>query len=100
MECVDYDNNFQLELCDKFPLWVPPPKQPRSSGKSSPKKSKLAGRKRKRDENPDFDDDDSNEDERELEEASGGRGESEDPSVDEEVLTYTPRGTRSRPICL
>ena len=95
MECVDYDDNFQCQLCDKFPLWVPPPKQTRGSGKSSPKKSKLAGRKRKREESPDFND----EDEGELE-ASGGRGESEDLSEDEEVLTYTPRGTRSRPICL
>ena len=48
MECVDYDDDFQRQLCDKFPLWVPPPKQTRGSGKSSPKKSKLAGRKRKR----------------------------------------------------
>ena len=97
MECVGYDNNFQLELCDKFRLWVPPPKPPRSSRKSH-KISKLAGRKRKREESPDFDDD-LNEDEEGLE-ASGRGRESEDLSEDEEVLTYTPRGTRSRPICL
>jgi hypothetical protein len=95
MECVGYDNNFQLELCDKFPLWVPPPKKPRGSNKSSSKKSKLAGRKRKREESPDFElDNDLNEDGR------SGDSEPEHVSEDEEVLTYRPRGTRSRPICL
>jgi hypothetical protein len=98
MECVDYDNNFQLQLCNKFPLWAPPPKKPRASGKTSPQKSKLAGRKRKREESPDLDND-SNEDEGELEAGHGRRGESE-VSEDEEVLTYRPRGTRSRPIDL
>jgi hypothetical protein len=84
MECVGYDNNFQLELCNKFPLWVPPPRKPRPSGK-----------KRKRDESPDLDNN-SNEDE----ELEARREESEEASADENVLTYRPRGTRSRPICL
>lgn len=61
MECVDYDNAFQLELCDKFPLWVPPPTRKRTSQgprKSPAKKFKAtshAGRKRKRKESLDSD---------------------------------------------
>ena len=97
MECVGYDNAFQLELCEKFPLWVPPPKKSRGSRKSSPKKSKVtvAGRKRKRDESPGSDHSNlKNEDESERE-ATGELSEDED-----EVPTYRPRGTRSRPICL
>jgi len=105
MECVGYDNAFQLELCEKFPLWVPPPRKPRGSGKSSAKQSKVAGRKRKRERSPDSDVDlnPKNEDESELE-ATGQREEREfdDFSGDEddaaEVLTYRHGGTRSRPI--
>ena len=95
MECVGYDNAFQLELCENFPLYVPPPKKTRGSGKSSPKKSKVAGRKRKREESPNSDF--KNDDEREF-----GSGEDfDDISEDEgKVLTYTSRGTRSRPIIL
>ena len=110
MECVGYDNAFQLELCEKFPLWVPPPKRSsksksskksksRVSGKSPTKDSKVAGRKRKREESLSDSDDGRNEDE--SEEATGRR-EIDNLSEDEdhEVLTYRPRGTRSRPICL
>lgn len=135
MECVGYDNAFQLELCEKFPLWVPSPRTPKGSGKkrSSPKKSKIAGRKRKREESSDSDsqndderefegkssskktkvtgrkrtkreensDSDSNDDEREFEASTGWKGNFNGLSEDEDdVLTYTPRGTRSRPICL
>ena len=83
MGCVGYDNAFQLEICEKFPLWASPPKRTRGSGKSSPKKSKMAGRKRKREETPDSEND-------EREEATG---EFNNLSEDEdEVLTYRPRG--------
>ncbi|KAF8815779.1 hypothetical protein BYT27DRAFT_7230127 [Phlegmacium glaucopus] len=94
MQCVGYDNAFQLDLCAKFPLWVPPPRKARGSGKSSAKKSKAAavraGRKRKREESPDQQE----EEEHELDELSEDSGE----DLTEEVLTYKPRGTRSRPI--
>ena len=99
MECVGYDNAFQLELCDKFPLWVPPPRRPKGSGKSAPKKSKVAGQKRKREESPgsNFE----NDDEREYDANSSRRSKFKHLSEDEDdVLTYAPRGTRSRPICL
>jgi hypothetical protein len=133
MECVGYDNAFQIELCEKFPLFVPPPKTPRGSGKSSlkkrkvagrkhkreesvdsdpqtdnerefkgkssPKKSKVAGRKRKREETPNLDSESN--DEREFEAATGWGGNFDDLSEDEaQGPTYTPRGTRSRPIIL
>ena len=100
MECVDYDNDFQRELCEKFPLWVPPPRKPKGSGKSSSsKKSKLAGFKRKREESFDFDS--GSDDERRFEVKTDRKGDFDDLSQDEdEVLSYTPRGTRSRPNCL
>ena len=107
MECVGYDNAFQLELCDKFPLWVPPTKaskapksskKRRGSGKSPTKSSKVAGRKRKRGESFADSDDDRNEVESE---GATGSAEIDNLSEDEEEgPTYRPRGTRSRPICL
>ena len=101
MECVGYDNAFQLELCDKFPLWVPPPRRPKDSGKSTPKKSKVsqAGHKRKREESPGSESE--NDDEREYDANTSRLGKFKHLSKDEDdLLTYTPRGTRSRPIYL
>ena len=101
MECVGYDNAFQLELCDKFPLWVPPPRRPKGSGKSAPKKSNVAGQKRKREESPGSDFEIENDDEREYDANTSRRGKFKHLSEnDDDVPTYTPRGTRSRPICL
>jgi hypothetical protein len=108
MQCVSYDSAFQLELCNKFPLYV-------SSRKSSSKKSKVTGRhgKRKREESPGSD---SNDDEREFKGKSSPKKskvahkrkrpssdsqDSDDLFEDEDdVPTYRSRGTRSRPICL
>ena len=102
MECVGYDNDFQLELCQKFPLWVPPPRKAKGSGKSSSaKKTKSAGLKRKRElreESLDFDS--GSDDERKFDVKTGKRGkfDLDDLSQDEdEGPAYTPRGTRSRP---
>ena len=89
MECVGYDNDFQLDLCEKFPLW----KLSKGSGKSSPKKSQVAGLKRKREENLDFDS--WSDDERKFEAKTGRRGNLSDDK--DNVPTYTPQGTRSRP---
>ena len=101
MECVGYDNAFQLRLCDEFPLWIPPPKKrrnPQGSSDSSAKKSTATGRvgrKRKREESPTLDKD---ENESELEAADGQEPKFDYLSEDEdEELVYIPRGTRSRP---
>jgi hypothetical protein len=101
MECVGYDNDFQLELCDKFPRWVPPPRNPKGSGKkssskkSSPKKTQVAGRKRKREDSESLDSDDNR-----RFAAWGEDFDLSDSEDEDEVPTYRPRGTRSRPICL
>jgi hypothetical protein len=105
MECVGYDNTFQLELCDKFPLWVPPSKQkPQGSRNYSAKKSSATSprkRKRKPEENSNLDVDLKDENESES-----GAADWQEPKFDSEheddiqELTYIPRGTRSRPICL
>jgi uncharacterized protein DUF6697 len=86
MKCVGYDNDFQRELCNKFPLWVPPPRKPKGSGKSMPKKkSQAAGRKRKREESLDSDN------ERGFEGNTSLGGEFDDLSEDEDqVPTYRP----------
>lgn len=103
MECVGYDNTFQLELCDKFPLWVPPPKKkPQGSRRvdHSAKKSLATNprkRKRKWEENPDLKDE--NEGESEAADWQEPKFDSEHED-DIQELTYIPRGTRSRPICL
>ncbi|KAF5372045.1 hypothetical protein D9615_008076 [Tricholomella constricta] len=97
MKCVGYDIDFQRNLADKFPTWVPPPpkKKKENSGKTRKKtvkketKEVKIGKKRKR---ADLD----VESESEPEDSD----EDVDDSEEEEELMYRPRGTRSRPIVL
>ncbi|KDR74295.1 hypothetical protein GALMADRAFT_575368 [Galerina marginata CBS 339.88] len=121
-KCVGYHNAFQLQLCEKFPLWVPRPRKPRGSNKQGKNKSakpkskpKLKapndeeapvarGRKRKRSASPDSDltepeSEDSDQDEKPTKEQL----EFHDFSSDEETgldHAYKSKGTRSRPIRL
>jgi len=44
LNCIGYDRAFQLELCDKFPLWVSPP--PKKKKAKKPKKSTKKGTKK------------------------------------------------------
>ncbi|KAF8905775.1 hypothetical protein CPB84DRAFT_1676233 [Gymnopilus junonius] len=37
MKCVGYDNDFQLQLCQKFPNWIPRPRNSRKGKKSDMK---------------------------------------------------------------
>jgi hypothetical protein len=87
MKCIDYDADFQCNLAEKFPTFVPKPKPKGGSKKPSgaddspagkEPKSK-AGQKRKRSDN-DFSDDNAEPDE----------------GLDEGTV-YNVRGTRSRP---
>lgn len=39
MKCIGYDEVFQLQLCDKFPHWVPPIRRPRAKKAPSPNDS-------------------------------------------------------------
>lgn len=107
MECVGYDNDFQLELCDKFPQWVAPPRKPRGSGNlSSAKKSKGAVRtshKRKREDSPESEGDELNSEDKDLEsdlKVTIRKKPKHSEYEDEKGLTYKPRGTRSRPVCI
>ncbi len=48
MKCVGYDNNFQRDLSEKFPVWVPPAPRSRKKPENdnpSPSKPKAGGRK-------------------------------------------------------
>ena len=47
MKCVGYDNDFQRDLSEKFPIWVPPAPRPRKKpGNDNPSsKTKAGGRK-------------------------------------------------------
>lgn len=111
LKCVDYDLPFQLELCKKFPLWVPPPRKPKGSkkdpkklaGAKTPTNSQPRGRKRKR----------SGSLLSELEELYNEESDDEPRTKDEDLgmdiidicdndskPIYTSKGTRSRPICL
>ena len=48
MKCVGYDNNFQRELSEKFPVWVPaPPKEKKQKKEKPPKRESTAVRKTK-----------------------------------------------------
>lgn len=111
LKCVDYDLPFQLELCKKFPLWVPPPRKPKGN-KKDPKKSARAntttnsqsrGRKRKRSESllselAELDDEESDNEPRTKGKDLGV--DIMDISDDDSKPIYTSKGTRSRPICL
>jgi len=46
MKSVAYDNAFQLQICDKFPSFVPPPKKPKK-----PKDMCTGGKKQKQNPN-------------------------------------------------
>jgi len=107
MKCIEYDLPFQLELCEKFPLWVPSLRKPKGS-KKDPKRpagaktanSQSRGRKRKRSESllSELTEQDSNNELR-------TKGEDldmnfMDVSDDDSKPIYTSKGTRSRPICL
>jgi hypothetical protein len=91
MECIDYDVDFQLNLVEKFPSFVPPPpKKKKAAGTKKTKKTTVkkepavkAGIKRKR-----------SAIESSNEHEDSGR---EDSDFELEGLVYTPRGTRSRP---
>lgn len=67
LKCIDYDNNFQLQLSQKFLTWIPPPpKTTGNRGKGSAhntavgavevKLSGSQGGKRKRAETPESED--------------------------------------------
>lgn len=48
MKCVGYDNNFQRELSEKFPVWVPtPPKTKKQKKEKPPKRESASVRKTK-----------------------------------------------------
>jgi len=101
LKCVDYDLPFQLELCKKFPLWVPPPRiarrskkdQKRPAGAKTMANSQSHGRKRKRSESLLLELDDEESD------SEYGEDLEMDISDDDSKLIYTSKGTRSRPIC-
>lgn len=110
MKCVEYDLPFQLELCKKFPLWIPSLRKPKGS-KKDPKKSAGAksansqsrGRKRKRSESllselMELSDEESDNELRTKEQDLEKNG--MDVSDDDSKPIYTSKGTRSRPICL
>ena len=83
LKCIGYDNDFQLELSKKFPLWVPPPAKQKTQTtavqqKPTRRTGDTRGEKRKRAETP----------------------ESEEDDHEVKVLAYNSKGTRSRPICL
>lgn len=94
MECIGYDVDFQLNLIEKFPTYVPPPskrKQKPTTGAKTAEASKSnararTGQKRKRAEMESSDED-------------GHSGDfEEDSDFEVEELVYKPHGTRSRPI--
>jgi len=98
MKCVGYDVDFQQNLVEKLPTYVPKTpgqkgskpkntKAPRTSKKESTAK---VGQKRKHVEVESSDE--------ELDGDTGVAHEDEDSDFDEEVLVYRSRGTRSRPI--
>ena len=107
LKCVDYDLPFQLELCKKFPRWVPPPRRPKGSKKDPIKpagaktmtNSQSRGRKRKRAESilSELDDEESDNESRMKE---NPEIDMMDISDDDSTPIYTSKGTRSRPICL
>lgn len=41
LKCVDYDYNFQLEICDKYPKWIPPRTNTKKKTKNGGKRSKA-----------------------------------------------------------
>jgi len=46
MQCIGYDRTFQLELCEKFPQWTPPPKEEKhKKSKNNTKKGVKKERK-------------------------------------------------------
>jgi hypothetical protein len=110
MKCIEYDLPFQLELCKKFPLWVPSLRKPKGS-KKDPKKpagaktanSQSRGRKRKRSESllselTELNDEASDNELRTKDEDLEMNF--MDVSDDDSKPIYTSKGTRSRPICL
>ncbi|KIM42723.1 hypothetical protein M413DRAFT_444394 [Hebeloma cylindrosporum] len=113
LKCVDYDLPFQLELCKKFPLWVPRPRKPRGSKKSAKKPARAkrttnsqsrGGRKRKRSESllselTELDDEPSDNEPRMKKDLEMDIMDIYASDSDDEPI-YTSKGTRSRPICL
>ncbi|KAF9558416.1 hypothetical protein CPC08DRAFT_559716 [Agrocybe pediades] len=101
MKCVGYDNAFQLEICEKFASYVPPPpkarkasnatKPPGQKQNKAPATSKTRGKKRKRQSSKNDHDSDNTDGKREwaAEESDGHEG--------VELKMYKNRGTRSRP---
>ncbi|KAF4615941.1 hypothetical protein D9613_011357 [Agrocybe pediades] len=101
MKCVGYDNAFQLEICEKFASYIPPPpkarkaanatKPPGQKQNKAPATSKIRGKKRKRQSSKNDHDSDNTDGEREwaAEESDGHEG--------VELKVYKNRGTRSRP---
>ncbi|KAF9558415.1 hypothetical protein CPC08DRAFT_667608 [Agrocybe pediades] len=96
MKCVGYDNAFQLELCEKFASYVPPPKPPKPDNATKPSSQKrkkaqnspkTQGKKQKRK---------SSERDHDLDDQDGEREESDDYEGVEWKM-YKNRGTRSRP---
>jgi hypothetical protein len=89
MECVGYDVDFQLNLIEKFPTFVPAPskkgqtRKKATTTKTTPKFK--ADKKRKRIEVKSTDEDGDNDD---FEEES---------EIEVKELVYKSRGTRSRP---
>lgn len=87
MQCVGYDVDFQRNLAEKFPGWIPKSKPKKNTGSHKSKaaplsNSKSMGRKRKR----------------LVEESSDSEGEVNDESKeDEDEPVYLSKGTHSRP---
>src|SRR4051812_15673889 len=75
MKCVGYDNAFQLEICEKFASYIPPPpkarkaanatKPPGQKQNKAPATSKIRGKKRKRQSSKNDHDSDNTDGERE-----------------------------------
>jgi hypothetical protein len=108
MRCIGYDVNFQQNLAEKFPGWVPPPAKAKKAKNGRPlvtnrkptkqgPSSKPRGQKRKREESVSV----SDHEEADYDETSSvvETDYDEASSVVEEPV-YRPRGTRSRPIFL
>jgi len=118
MKCVGYDYGFQLDLCAKFPSWIPPPPPTKRLQKNAGKKRKekrvvqegeenLAtsskGKKRKRSVTPERESGDESESPHARVDQDSMVWDDEEPEEDPEkkvINNIRTRGTKSRPILL
>ena len=120
MKCVGYDYGFQLDLCAKFPSWIPPPPPKRlqkNAGKKRKEKrvvqegeeilatssSRSKGKKRKRSVTPESESGDESESPHARVDEDSMVWDDEEPEEDPEkkvINNIRTRGTKSRPILL